>query len=163
MTRASALVAVLLGVAASAGHAQSANVTVRAQVGAAMTVTGARALSFGNVTAGVASTIPVNGVTSGRFLVNGPGNTGIRLSFTLPGTLVNGGSTLPIGAWTACRNNNNNSTNGCTAFTPSGAGTTATLHPSGNMNVFVGGTVTPAANQAGGLYTGTVTLTVSYI
>ena len=68
---------------------------------------------------------------------------------------------LPIGTWTGYRNTTNSQTGG-TAFTPSAAATAAAFSGTGGLFVFVGATVSPAAAQAAGSYTGTVTLTAAY-
>ena len=58
-------------VAASSASAQSANINVTANVFQAITVTGFRALDFGNVFPGVNKTIANNAATSGRFDATG--------------------------------------------------------------------------------------------
>ena len=51
---------------------------------------------------------------------------------------------------------------GCTGFTPSGAATASAFSGAGALWVFVGATVTPAAAQPAGNYSGTVTLMAAY-
>jgi len=109
----------------------------------------------------VAKTVAVTAATSGEFTLTGQSSANVNLSFTLPTNLVNGANNLPIGTWTGCTNTSN-STTGCTAFTPSASATASAFSGTGNLWVWVGGTVTPAANQAAGTYTGTVQLTAAY-
>lgn len=160
LTRVSATVAALLSLA-TAAQAQSANINATAVVYQAMTVTGARALDFGNVFPGVAKSIAVAAATSGRFDLTGQASANVNLTFTLPTDLTSGANNLPIGTWTGCTNATNTTT-GCTTFTPSGSATASAFSGTGNLFVWVGGTVTPAANQAAGTYNGTVTLTAAY-
>jgi spore coat protein U-like protein len=160
LTRVSAVVAALFSLA-TAAEAQSANITAQALVYQPMTVAGAQTLDFGNVFPGVNKTIAVADPTSGRFDLTGQASANVNLTFTLPANLASGGNNLPIGSWTGCHNATN-STTGCTPFTPSGAATASSFSGAGALFVWVGGTVSPAANQAAGTYTGTVTLTAAY-
>ena len=160
LTRVSAVVAALFSLATVA-QAQSANINATANVYAAMTVTGARDLDFGNVFPGVNKTVGVAAATSGRFDLTGQASSNVNLTFTLPANLTSGANNLPIGTWTGCTNATNTTT-GCTAFTPSGSASPSAFSGAGALFVWVGGTVSPAANQAAGSYTGTVTLTAAY-
>ncbi len=160
LTRVSVTVAALFSLA-TAAQAQSANINATAVVYQAMTVTGARALDFGNVFPGVAKSIAVAAATSGRFDLTGQASANVNLTFTLPTNLTSGANNLPIGTWTGCHAATNNTT-GCTTFTPSGSATASAFSGTGALFVWVGGTVTPAANQAAGTYNGTVTLTAAY-
>ena len=150
VTRVSAVVAAIFSLATSA-QAQSANISALATVYTPITVTGNRSLDFGTVFPGVAKTIAIAATTSGQFQLGGQASGNVNLTFTLPTNLVNGANNLPIGTWT-----------GCTSFTPSGTATASAFSAAGALWVFVGGTVTPAAAQAAGNYTGTVTLTAAY-
>lgn len=160
LTRVSVTVAALFSLA-TAAQAQSANINATAVVYQAMTVTGARALDFGNVFPGVAKSIAVAAATSGRFDLTGQASANVNLTFTLPTDLTSGANNLPIGTWTGCHAATNNTT-GCTTFTPSGSATASAFSGTGALFVWVGGTVTPAANQPAGTYNGTVTLTAAY-
>lgn len=160
VTRVSAVVAALFSLA-TAAQAQSANINALATVYTPITVSGNRALDFGTVFPGVAKTIAVAAATSGQFQLGGQASGNVNLTFTLPTNLINGANNLPIGTWTGCTSPTN-TTAGCTAFTPSGSATASAFSAAGALWVFVGGTVTPAAAQAAGNYTGTVTLTAAY-
>lgn len=160
--RTSAILATLLGLTATAGQAQSANITATATVYTAMTVTGVRALDFGNVFPGVAKSIAVAAATSGQFNLTGQNSANVNLTFTLPTDLVSGANNLPIGTWTGYHNTSASASAGGTAFTPSAAATATAFSGTGQLFVYVGGTVTPGASQAAGTYTGTVTLTAAY-
>ncbi|HEU5153160.1 MAG TPA: DUF4402 domain-containing protein [Gemmatimonadales bacterium] len=161
ITRVSAVLAAFLSLGAMPAVAQSANITATANVFQAITVTGAQPLDFGNVFPGVAKTIGVAAATAGRFDLTGQSSAPVQLTFTLPTDLTSGANNLPIGTWTGCTNPTNTTT-GCTTFTPSGTATGSAFGGAGNLFVWVGGTVSPAAAQAAGTYTGTVTLTANY-
>ena len=158
--RTAAILAGLLGVA-NVAAAQSANITATANVFSAITVTGAQNLAFGNVFPGVNKVVAATDAAAGRFDLTGQNSANVNLTFTLPAQLTSGGNNLPIGTWTGYRNTTNSQTGG-TAFTPSAAATAAAFSGTGGLFVFVGATVSPAAAQAAGSYTGTVTLTAAY-
>ncbi|HEY7029348.1 MAG TPA: DUF4402 domain-containing protein [Gemmatimonadales bacterium] len=162
-TRVSAVLAAVLTLGALPAMAQSANISATATVFQAITVTGANTLAFGNVFPGVAKTVgaATGGANAGRFDLTGQASTAVQLTFTLPGNLTSGANNLPIGTWTGCTNPTNTQA-GCTAFTPSGAPSASAFSAANALFVFVGATVTPAANQAAGNYTGTITLTANY-
>jgi hypothetical protein len=142
-------------------QAQSATIQATATVLSAITVTGTN-LAFGNVTPGVNKTVAITDAGAGEFTVTKAAATSVALTFTLPTQLTSGGNTMPIGTWTGGWNNTANNAAGATTFTPSAAATTV---PSGGANlwVWVGGTVSPAAAQAAGPYTGNVSMQVVYL
>ncbi len=151
-----------LTLSASAATAQSANIQATANVFSAIAVTGARDLAFGNVTPGLNKVIAPDAATSGRFDAAGQAATNVNISFALPTDLTSGLNTLPINSWTGCWDSDTDPSAGCTSFTPSGAASPAAFSGGGQLYVFVGATVAPAANQAAGPYSGTVTITVAY-
>lgn len=156
--------AAVLGVAmgyAQSARAQSATTTVRANVLQAIVVTPARDLTFGDVFPGVAKTVPVTSGNHGRWNLTGQGSANVSLTFTLPTDLVNGTNLLPVGTWTG-RHNLTPVAGSGTSFTPSATATTAAFSTTGLLYVFIGGRVTPAANQAAGFYTAVARLTVAY-
>ena len=105
-----------------------------------LTVTGVRDLAFGNVFPGV------------------------TLDFTtLPANLVKGADNLPIvySATDAARNTVDNPGTGA-AFDPTVQETATLSAVGGEMWVWLGGQVQPAANQVAGVYTATVTMDVNY-
>jgi hypothetical protein len=85
----------------------------------------------------------------------------VTLSFTLPTNLTSGGNNLPIGSWTGGWNTSATPA-GATTFTPSAAGSNTAVTAGTALTVYVGGTVSPAAAQAAGAYSGDVTLSVVY-
>jgi len=150
--------------AASAGAQQTANINATADVLTAITVTGAQDLNFGQVLPGV--TYPVSAVTdagAGRFDLSGYGGANVNVSFSaLPAALTGPGAPITLGVWTGCRISGPASQTGCVPFTPSGSAEATAFSGGGQLSVYVGNTITPAANQTAGLYTGVITLDAAY-
>lgn len=157
------LCAAVIGLAATPVHGQTQTATINASatVMQPINVVGAVNLAFGSVFPGVARTVAVNAAGAGRFDVTGQASAPVFVSFVLPANLTSGANSLPIGTWTGHANTVNNPTTG-SSFTPSAALTSATFSGTGQLFVFVGATVTPATNQAAGVYNGTIQITVTY-
>ncbi len=130
-----------------------------------LTVSGLRNLAFGPVIQGLNSSVPPSDpVKSGQFEFIVPIGSRVRVQFTLPNRL-NG----PGGA----RMNIQFANNDAIALGQAPSSTPVTFNPrapqtfnvvsSNRIWVFLGGTVTPAANQATGNYSNTVTLTVTVL
>ena len=122
-----------------------------------------RDLAFGPVLVGVPSYVPPSHPTrSGQFRLTAPVSSKVRLRFTLPSRLDGpAGATLPISF------GNNDAIASGTApnsvpenFNPKGA-SVQMIVPSPIVNVWIGGTVSPAGNQPQGNYTGTIIFTVT--
>ena len=161
-TALSAALAATLSLGAGALEAQtSASINATATVLAALTVTGASDLQFGNVTPGVNKTIAITDAGAGRFDITKAAATGVALSFTLPADLTFGANNLPIGSWTGGWNTSATPA-GATTFTPSASATNTAVTGGTTISVYVGATVSPAAVQAAGAYTGTVTMDAVY-
>ena len=153
--------ALSLGAATVEAQANSANIQATATVLSAITVTGASNLVFGNVTPGVNKTIGIADGGAGRFDVAKADGSGVTVSFTLPTDLSDGANNLPIGSWTGGWNTSATPA-GATAFTPSAGGTNTAATAGTALSVYVGATVSPAAGQAAGSYSGTVTMSAIY-
>ncbi len=160
ISRIVSMLAAGLAVGASALQAQNATISVTATVLSQLTAAAGNPLAFGNVTPGVAKTVAAAAAAAGSFNLTGQNNQGVQVSFTLPTNLTSGANTLPIGTWTGLYNTVN--TQAGTAFTPSAGGQNATLSGAGRLFLWLGATVTPAAAQTAGSYTGTVVLNVVY-
>ena len=129
-----------------------------------VTVTPQQDLDFGNVIPGTNKSVGITGTTAGRWLVQGTAGAEVDLDFTaLPSNLTSGGNNLPI-SYAATDGGHNGTNNPATATTFNPAtGTLANIaNPAATLFVWIGGTVAPAAAQAAGLYTATVTLTATY-
>ncbi len=163
MTPTRHVAAVLIAVIVAAGSArgQSATIAATATVVTPITVTGTAPLAFGNVFQGVDKTIAFSDATSGRFSLSGYVNSQVAMTFTLPGTLASGASSMPINAYVV-RVNGTNSTVGTTALTVTSGTPVLSNFVSGALFVFIGGRVQPVAAQAAGAYTGTIVLAAAY-
>jgi len=161
-TALSAALAATLSLGAGALQAQtSASINATATVLSALTVTGASDLQFGNVTPGVNKTVAITDAGAGRFDITKAAATGVALSFTLPTDLNSGGNLLPIGSWTGGWNTSATPA-GANGFVPGASATNTAVTAGTTISVYVGGTVSPAAAQAAGAYTGTVTMDAVY-
>jgi len=128
-----------------------------------LTVNGVRDLDFQNVFPGVAKAVARTDATSGKWTIAGEAGAEVTLDFTLPANLANGGNNLSISfsSADAGRNVVDNSA-GATGFDPV-VQETATLEPAtGELYVWLGGQVSPAANQPAGVYTGAIIVDVNY-
>lgn len=128
-------------------------------------VTGMQDLAFGVVIRGVTTSVaPTDPVRRGRFYVTHILGHQVTLRFTLPNRLdrIGGGANMPInfgpndGIAVGTAGNSVP-----VSFNPHG-NRTYTLTTSADFNVYLGGRVSPAANQATGSYVGTITLTCTF-
>lgn len=163
---ATALVLAAPGRGLSAQSAPSVNLLASAAVvGEPVVVQEERDLAFGDVFTGTSVTVPVTSASSGRWLVTGQRNAEVRIVFDLPAELVSGLYALPISFGPASAGyHDRNVPQQATLFDPT-AGAFARLrdHPQfQELYVWIGGAVAAALDQPGGLYSGTITLTVSY-
>ncbi len=144
------------------GKAQaSASITASATVAGALTVTNARDLGFGTVIPGFARTVNTTDATSGHFQIDGGVNAEVAVTFSsLPADLTDGVNLLPI-TYTSTYNTTDAGGAG-TNFVTAGGVTTRLDAASGQLHIYIGGTVTPAAAQIPNLYQGTITLDASY-
>jgi len=132
---------------------------------AQVSVAGIRNLAFGPVIIGIPSTVaPSDAVRSGQYRFTAPAGSRVRIDFDLPSQLNGPASAkLPIkfGKTDAVIVGN----------APGSVPTALDPNPKANLkfdmgtstaaNIFLGGTVTPAGNQAPGSYVATVVLTVT--
>jgi hypothetical protein len=132
---------------------------------AQLIVTGFRDLAFGPVIPGVTNTVaPSDPVKSGEFQIQAALGTRLRLDFILPTVLIGpSGATMPI-----------NFQNNDALLIETGPGAVSqyqnpksmkpyTMLYGNRLLLFLGGSVTPAGNQANGPYANTVNLTVTII
>jgi hypothetical protein len=130
---------------------------------AQLLATGIRNLAFGAVIPGVMTTVaPSDPVNSGEYEIQASLGTRLRLDFTLPTQLTGpSGATMPI-----------NFQNNDALLIETGPGAVSqnqnpksmkpyTMTYGNRLLLFLGGAVTPAANQATGSYANTVSLTVT--
>jgi hypothetical protein len=161
--RRSALIGALSGVAlvtliTPATRAQTIQAT--ATVDEALTLTAGNDLDFGLVIPGFTKTVLVTDGTAGTFQISGGNGLEVAFSFSpLTSPLTFGANTLPI-SYTGVHNTANDAATG-TGFDPT-VGATTVLSGSGDLYIFLGGTVDASAGPPAGTYQGDVTLTAAY-
>lgn len=162
----------LLAPAAAGAQGRSINGTVTALVvGGPITFLNLQDLNFATVTRGVPRTVAQNTASAGKVRVAGTANAFTQVRFTLPTQLPNiqavPGINMPISfaANSARWRRTSDAATGGTIFNPAVGVNNARF--GGNANpyffVYLGGTVTPSASQAPGIYRGSVILTITYL
>ena len=125
-------------------------------------VTAERNLVFGVVTSGTTTSVAKTSASAGRWRVHGILGIGSQIKFTLPTSLAGSGAPMPISfsATDGVYRVNNTNPSGGTTFNPNG---TLTIPVSliSDIYLWLGGSVSPALNQAPGNYTGSVVVTVT--
>lgn len=166
--RAATLAAMLLTLATSGAQAQeTATIAARAAVVAeALAITRTKALAFGAVLPGVATTVnPRTSVNAGEFEISGLRRANFIATFTLPTQLTVGPYAMPItfGPQAGCQDKDTRGS--CKYFNPAVPFTGQISNKAAPQNRFffwIGGTVTPAAAQQPGFYRATIALQVAY-
>jgi hypothetical protein len=144
--------------------AVSGTITATANVLTPLSVTSnLRDLNFGDVFPGLNKSVAWSDATSGQWRIDGEAGKEVQMAFTLPANLNSGPNSMPISfAATDAAWNTTNSTAGAATFDPASGATELLDGGTGQLFVFLGGTVSPAPTQAAGVYTGTVLLDVVY-
>jgi hypothetical protein len=157
---------IALVLVASTAQAQpnAADITASATVLSPLTVVNQNDLDFGTVFPGVDASVAITDGTAGRWYITGADNAEVDLTFTLVANLTSGGNNLPIVfAAGDAGYNTTNLASAATTFDPNaGATTNLSNAATGELYVWIGGTVQPATGQPAGTYTETITLTVDY-
>ena len=122
-------------------------------------------LAFGSLLAGVPTTVlPTDGLNAGQIRISGRGDSELLVSFFFPAGLVGpGGASVPLsfGPGTAGYSESR-SIGDQVLFDPS-VPTALRLPRNGQGMIYLGGTATPPHTVPAGSYTGTITLTISYL
>jgi hypothetical protein len=158
------LCASILALPAAAQTTASASITAKAQVSgvAPLTAAGVNDLNFGVVTAGTPKAPTSLASDAGRFTISGQPSTPVTVSFTLPTVLTGAGNaTIPITFGSSDGLFWHPYPGTFSTFSPSSA-SPQTLDATGSLVIGISGTVSPPTLTSTGLYTGTITLTVSY-
>jgi len=157
----------LCGTLTSAATAQTtASASIQAlafvQGVAPITAAGVNDLNFGTIFSGTTAGLTNVASQAGRFDIGGEPSAPVSVSFALPVTLAGPGGTIPITfgttdglEWAPFPTTN-------TTFDPNVPYLTA-LTAGGTLTIGIKGTVAPPAATTTGSYTGTITLTVSYL
>lgn len=149
---------------ASQGFAQSATTTASGTVLEPLTVS-ATALSFGeSIFPGIDEVVERTAAEAAQFDVAGEAGKEITATFTLPTELTGATTPLSITFSTTDGGHATSSTDqgSATGFDPNGALTTTLEAASGELYIWLGGTVEPADNQPAGSYTADITLDTAY-
>jgi hypothetical protein len=151
-----------LALAVRAAEAQSASITATANVLQPLTVQGQQNLNFGNVYPGTSVTVGNDAAGTGRFRIAGVNGAEVTFNLTLPTNLTSGANSIPITFGSTAGRFNTTNTSGGTSFNPNTSQTTNLHATTGELFVWIGGTVSPSGTTPAGTYTGTITLNASY-
>jgi len=163
-----AIVVMLTALMASQAFAQSANANVNLTVNNALSVTSNRVngLNFGAGVPGGAITVQdiagALAANAAQFTILGSANTNVTITVTNSGNLTDAPN--PSIPWSMTCSYSNAATPAqgtSTDFTLTNP-TTQPTNASGNVLIWVGGTVNIPAGTASGQYAGTVTVSVTY-
>jgi len=156
----------LSGSARAQATPATASIQATATVATALTATPVQNLDFGATFGGIARTVLPADATSGEFTLTGGADAEVSVTFPTPPASLTGpvGSTpIPIAFGAASGGHNIAGTRaGATSFDPSVALVTRLDATTGNLSVYLGGTVSPAANQMAGSYANTINLSAAY-
>jgi len=143
-----------VSLAAFAQTSTTANVT--ANVNAALTITNTGALALGNVAQG--ATVTITSLTAGAatFTIQGAATAATTVTVTNPANLTFGANNLPFTAQIP-RFNTVNTQATSSAFGATTGGSTTTSG-TGQLFLWIGGSVTASGSQAAGSYSGTITV-----
>jgi len=154
--------AVTLPSNAQAQGSASGSIQATAVVASGLAVAPLRFLDFGTVFPGLGSTIAETDATSGHLRVLGAAGAEVQVTFpALPATLDDGGGNSMVVSFTATHSTTDQNGTG-TGFAPGTGVTTFLDGGSGELHVYVGGTVTAGDPQTAGNYSATVTLNAAY-
>jgi hypothetical protein len=123
-------------------------------------------LDFGDVYIGYSKTINHIDAGAAKFRTYHTyfSNRNIRITFTLPSTLVNGSYTIPVTfSSTTSAYSRFDLTTGRTAFNPNTPLTYNSLPRNAYLYIWLGGAITIPTNVIPGIYTATITVTVVII
>ena len=145
-----------------------ATIQARAVVLPSMSIVGTHDLDFGNVMPGINKAVDkVEAGSAGEWIIIGIPKAEINVAFILPNSLdeVDGTDVLPI-KFKIADASYNDSTKGGQQL-PAGVlnphqNNMTQIGQNGTLGIWLGGEVFPGPSQVSGLYTGRVTLTVTY-
>jgi len=120
-------------------------------------------LTFGDVLRSANKSILPGDASSGKWVITGVASKQVQLTIAAPSTLETTTSNYLVYSYssTDCKWSTDASGSTGTTFSPS-TSVTASLSSTGNLYVFIGGTLKPTSSQAAGSYTGDVILTIQY-
>ena len=142
-----------------------ADAWAQTRAGRPLRAMGVQELRFGTLLAGVPTTVlPTDPLDAGQMEVRGRRFSEVLISLLLPGDLVGpGGATVPLTFGPGSGGYSPSSTIGSQlAFDPT-VPTVFTLPGNGRSTIYLGGTAHPPPQPPPGTYSGSITLSVSYI
>nr|MBN2276122.1 hypothetical protein [candidate division Zixibacteria bacterium] len=161
-------ITLILNLSADLQAQESGTIQATATVIAGILITGEHDLIFGTVLLGIDKTVDKADVGfAGEWLIRGDNSAEITLDFALPDRLMHEDSvaTMIIDFNNTDASYDDGSGGGQTSpvddINPNGP-VTLDLGVTGEMTVWIGGTVRPTISQTGGDYASDVTLTVAY-
>jgi hypothetical protein len=147
---------------------EMASIQARAVVLPSMSIVGTHDLDFGNVMPGMNKSVDkIEAGSAGEWVIIGIPKAEINVAFILPNSLkeVDGTDVLPIEFKMADASYNDSTKGGqqipAGILNPHQVNTTQ-IGQNGTLGIWLGGEVFPSPSQISGLYTGRVTLTVTY-
>ena len=149
---------------AAAQNSDSDQIQATLTVIQAILVTGTQDLAFGTVLGGAAVTIDWQDPLAGALEIDAAPGEQIEATFTaLPAVLTRVGGTETVAiTYTAGVNEVDDQSTGTEVTDPTGTGASFTMPATGQVYIWLGGSVSPAAAQAVGDYVATIELTASY-
>ncbi|MCX6143017.1 MAG: DUF4402 domain-containing protein [Ignavibacteriales bacterium] len=153
------VIALVLCAISVASFAQTTTANVTANVTATLTITKITDLNLGNVSQG--ATVTITSLTAGAatFTIQGAGSAGTTVTVTNPATLLFGAIPMTFTAQIP-RYNTVNTQSSSSAFGATTGGSTTTS-VGGQLFLWIGGSVTAAAAQSVGSYSGVITVSVA--
>jgi hypothetical protein len=154
-----ALAMILVGVSAYAQKSASTSAAATTTVIRSLSIDKNQDLDFGRVAQGVTETIAWTSSKAVKFTVLGEDLENVNITFAAPSVLThtNGTATLPLTSYVK-----QNASDDAAAAWEIASGATVGLNATGNYYVYLGGQVSPAANQTRGFYSGDFTINVEY-
>ena len=145
-----------------------ATVQARAMVMPSMSIVGTHDLDFGNVLPGLAKTVDKTGAGSAaEWIITGIPKAEVNVAFLLPGSLkeAEGTEVLPVEFKIADAAYSDSTKGG--QQVPAGIlnphlVSTTQIGDNGTLGIWLGGKALPGPSQISGLYTGRITMTVTY-
>lgn len=159
-------VALVFGLNSGAQAQEVGIIQAVATVVSSMSVQGMHDLDFGGVTPGVPKTIDkASAGSAGEWRVTGASLAEVSVTFDLPPALVHSSGSTMLVSFNSTAASFDDGTGSQAApagvINPNGP-SVLNVGGSGELWIWIGGTVTPSVSQTGGNYSADVTLTVTY-
>lgn len=135
----------------------SEDATITANVIAALSLAKNQNLAFGDVAQNTSGTVEVTDAAAVKFTITGEPSKNITFTLTSPANLSDGTNTL-----TFSDDIQYNSADDPATANVLNDGATIAINGTGNLYVYLGGTVTAGGAQVRGAYSGTYTVQVDY-